>query len=350
MTPKPAVSPSCRSGILANGLVLAAVILALAVSCSSASREENYIREVLKSPQKQLENYSFDPESPLISRVKTAPLFVIKHLRRSDRMEGYQTYRPLPREMTVISNALENLPPLAKKVLRDRLVGLYFIENLTGSGFTDWILDKNGRVYCLIGINPLTLGMTVSEWLTWKEKTAFRDDGSGVTLSIDCGQKYSGFLGILLHEAAHAVDYIRTVTPYVDYSTYALRVSRKETLSMTEFVKGIWETSMKPLPEHDFPERSRITFYLSSEKTPHSLSRAPELYRRLEGSPFVSLYGTISWSEDLAEFLMYYHLSEALGQGYSITVSPPDEPAKAYRPLSKPSVRKRIRSLRSFYY
>ena len=179
----------------------------------SIQSDKEIISQELKKSERQIHRYGFDPASSVISRIKTPPDFVMKYIREMDGRE-YTPYLPDKKELKIIRRAIKLLPALHKRIIKERVLGIYFINDFWGSGMTDWVLDKDGRVYTTLFFNPITLKMNMSEWLTYKEKTCFFMDGKDYDIAIKCGTKYSGFLGILLHEGVHVVDYVKNITPF----------------------------------------------------------------------------------------------------------------------------------------
>ena len=54
------------------------------------------------------------------------------------------------------------------------------------------------------------------------------------------------------------------------------------------------------------------------------LADAPRVYDALQKTPFVSLYGSLNWTDDLAEYVAAYHLTEVLKQPYRIVIREDD--------------------------
>ena len=63
----------------------------------------------------------------------------------------------------------------------------------------------------------------------------------------------------------------------------------------------------------------------------------------------VSLYSTLNWAEDIAEYLTFYHLSEKMKTRVEIRVS--KDGCEIYRlePMKKPAIRARIAGMEMFY-
>jgi hypothetical protein len=252
--------------------------------------------------------------------------------------------------MQQIAAAIDLLPPLHKKILRERLVEICFLQDFTSSAWADWLIDEQGDIYCVLAIKRSTLETSLSQWLTSRAGTCFFPDSLGLDLCIDVGAEYTGFLGIFLHETTHIVDYVLNVTPFVESSTYALAVKQEREFSYPNpFVENIWEGYNLLSAEAGFALRDSITFYGTGGGPKLGFSEAPELYAQLVTTPFISLLAAENWAQDLAELALYYHLVEKLHQPYTVTIMQGTEVRVAFEPLDNPRVRARLPQLEMFY-
>ncbi len=306
----------------------------------------NSIDEVKNSSIRRLSSYSFDSGAPFISRIKKAPGFVLKYLKALASNRSYLPYYPEEKELELIQNAFLELPPLNKKIIMEKVAGIYFVSNLLGSGMADWLMDDKNNVYCTLYFNPFVLKMSLSQWLTYKENTCFLTAGSNWSLQIDAGKEYSGMFGILLHESTHCADYVENICPFVEDIIFKIR---KEKPRETPFIVNIWLSNNLPIPAYDFTMRKMITFYGFHGGPKIKMSNAPELYQELSGTPFVSLYGSRYWIEDLAETELFYHLTQVLKQPYRIIVMKDGKTVFTYEPFLNGLVRSRFEALKVFY-
>ncbi|HOT47370.1 MAG TPA: hypothetical protein PLC28_21035 [Spirochaetota bacterium] len=300
--------------------------------------------DAARVPVKQFSNYTLRQDLPLHERVAPAPKVVLDFWMEMDGRKDYSTYMPDSREMSDIRKSLENLPPLHKKVLKQRLIGIYFINNFLGSGGADWVADGKKKLYFYLVINPKILKMKdLSEMLTWRERSCFID-GSDVRISVNCGSGASQLTYIMLHEGAHIVDYAVRITPYAEKEVKDFYSDHRDD---TDFVRGIWKSIREPIKSYAY--RKDLTFYGFNNGPRLKASDAPEIYRGLAGSPFVSLYGSQSWAEDLADFVTFYHVTQKMKLPYVISVIVKGKEAVHYRPMDNPDVKKRFRLMDRFY-
>ncbi|MDD5456393.1 MAG: hypothetical protein PHV30_05100, partial [Candidatus Margulisbacteria bacterium] len=263
------------------------------------------------------------------------PPFLINYLQKMDRTNNYSNYEPSSSDSRMIADYIERLPELNKKVLTDHVLGIYFINNYRGSGLTDYILENHKVRYFILVFNPGTLTTDASAWLTYKENTCFKPD-KNIHIEIDCGKTYTGFMYILLHETSHMADYLYHFSPYVEPDLRLLEKTGKN--PQTAFTKDIWQNYTRPVSNYQLPWQNRIHFYDSGKKPKLSSKQALAIYKKLQQTPFASLYGSQNWAEDFAEFITWHHWTQKLGQPYTIKYFQKNLPVFAYAPLSSPLI------------
>lgn len=212
--------------------LIACVALLAAVGCWTASRNQ------ARSPVQQLSNYQFDSTSPLAARIVPAPGFVIDCLNNYDKVDYYQDYIPTDQELSSARQYLLALPKRYQSILQSHLLGIYFIKDFVGSGFTEFVFDQANNPYAFIAVNSATLSTTISDWLTLRDQSCFKADGSDTRLLSDCGSTYTGFMYAILHESSHVVDFVLHYQP---------NPSVKSEKSFP-FISQCWQGFSQPLP------------------------------------------------------------------------------------------------------
>ncbi len=205
--------------------------------------------------------------------------------------EDARAYDLTSRERRLVEAALASLPSLHRSVLERHLTKLSFIHapGSAGAGLTRRGESENGRQTFDITLRADILEMSLSEFLTTKEARLFEDDGSGLSVQIDAGSARA-LDYILLHEATHVVDGALNVVAPAD----------------SPFRRDIWAGDRTLAAPYDAMPIANTPFRGGS-RIP--LSKAPDLYASLATSPFVSLYGTASAGEDLAELVSWRRLA-----------------------------------------
>ena len=314
------------------------------LSCQSDPRARLF-RDLDSTPAKNLRSYAFDGASTILSRVQQAPDFVVNFWNNADGVTNYSVYMPTRAELRMIDDYILKLPRRHKEVLQKRLIAIYFINNLRGSGVTDYVLDDKKDIYTVMVFNPDTLKTDLSRWLTYRENTCFVRSAPEIKIEINCGTEFTGFLYALTHEATHVVDYVEAYTPYIEKH---IKIINETKTIETPFTKNAWVELATPLRPYDFQKRKEIVFYGNALPT-IEISDAPRIYEQLITTPFVSLYGSMSWAEDLADFVTFYHLTQILKQPYEIRYRKNPDQVRTFRPMESAKVKERFSLMRDFY-
>lgn len=268
----------------------------------------------------QLEIYNYHPHARLEERIGPMPAKLLELYRLIDARPDYRSYTPSPAEKALFLEYLRLMPPAVERIFRQKCVGLYFVEGFTGNGMTSWVADEQGNVYFHMTLNPAAFRQTLSETLSERERSCFITE-RGWKISVDAGTKYKGLAYAVFHEAAHAADYMEGISPLVDTS-FPERY-RPAGRPDGGLFTGAWASYSKPFPRNEFFGRGNLTFYGFDRGPKIPFLDAGGVYQGLAGSPFISLYGSKSWAEDLAELTAYGLITGKLGQPYKILISGP---------------------------
>lgn len=251
---------------------------------------------------KALASYGFDAALPL-PRLRTIPPWLLKLWADADG-EPYEAYAPAARETEIVRGAVAALPEPMRRTLSERLIGIYLVKNLKGNGLTQWVPDASGKPHVYMILNSAGFRQTLSELMTERDLTAFRGPAD---LKVDAGDR-PGILYSIAHEAAHAFDYVHSVTPYTDAGVY----DASPPGAKTDKKWDVWAGYSEPKAAADYPLRVKLRFYGFGEPELEP-AQAAELCSQWAASPFASFYGSRSWAEDFAELFVLRHLTQDLG-------------------------------------
>lgn len=321
-------------------LLLSVLIFTNAYNVQCEESKESIIKTRSEIKGLNFETYrkTFDPVSPLISRIGNRSEVVLDFLKEFDNREDYKLYSLSSDEKKMVKKDLDLLPKGIKKALRKKLIGIYFIDNFLGNGFTEYIADfKNNEVYVIFVFNSSLFKKNISKMLSDKENSIFIDNDVHIKVEVDCGNEMNGFMFILLHESVHAYDYVKRLTSYTEKSIETL-FGKKE----SDFSKNIWVNYNKPVVSYDYPLRKEITFYGMNDGPKINVTEAKKLYVSLQKTPFVSVYSSLSWAEDLADLVAFYHLTQNTGLSYKIRVINNKKVILEYEPMKSLLVKKRL--------
>ena len=332
----------------ASRLMRLAVLAGLAISALSCAnhRRGPSLADVKKMPYKQASAYSADIPATLAKRVPQrigdAPIALLEYLRQSDGNPGYASYSPSSAERALFAEYYALLPQRFKDAMSLQLLGVYFISGFAGGGMSDYVFSSDGSMKLILVLNPRTLSMGLADWIDYRDRSAYADDGKSVELVSSCpgGEKYRGLIHTLCHEGAHIYDYGKGITPYVEP-----HLERgMETAADKDFTAAVWKSYAKPLPAYSIPEREKLSPYGLGAALP--LSTALAQYAALAKTPFYSLYGSASWAEDFAEAAAWTHLREKLGIRYEVALRKSGREEARFVPGMIPGTVARMAALR----
>ncbi len=269
-------------------------------------------------------------------RISAAPEGVIKLFKEAGMSPS--DHEVTATEKTKVEKAFAALPPLHQKILKRHLHSISFMDNMPNTALTSPVETHDSSKMYNITFRAGILHETISEWATQKENTCFEgSENPGYEIKIEAGV-LDAFLYVLLHEATHVVDAVLEITPHPQ--------DREALVKPTSFTKNIWHKMNVPT-QSSTDSLLEKTRFRSGKKVPVTL--APDIYKKLSKTPFVSLYGMASWFEDIAELESIYHLTEKMNQPFYIIVKKDNKEIFRFTPMKNKRVKKRLRNLTIFY-
>ena len=285
------------------------------------------------------DQFGLDPEKPLIQRVGETPDSVLAIFREAGMSPKPYSLTDDDRQKLIAAIAI--LPPLHQAVLKQRLRRISLLDDMPNTALTSEIDSTEPYPLFDVTIRAAILKQTAAEWLKEKESSCFQGKDSKYSLRVDIGN-ITAIQYVLLHEATHIVDATRTITPSTSSSPEAaLRASA------TPFTLGIWEDARTPVSRYLNRELMEIRFRRGGRVT--DASNMKSLYEALGRTPFVSLYGSSARTEDLAEYLTVYHLTQKLHQPFKISVYEGDREVLVHDPMKSEITRSRFELMSQFY-
>jgi hypothetical protein len=301
----------------------------LLVSAWAGSAESGSRAEVLR-------RYGVDASAPLESRVGPTPASVLA------MFDEPGTAAPTPHVLTdaeraQLARAIAALPPLHRRVLADHLRTLSFLDGMPNTALTS-IVNPDGE-YRLFDVTfrAGVFRQDASEWLTEKERSCFDAAGSPLTVTVDIGTT-PALVYALLHEATHVVDASLGITR---------RPPGGADASESAFVRGVWADDTTPAPAYRNPLLESVRFRHEGRVLP--IGDARRVYEALRRTPFASLYGSRNRSDDLAEYVALYTLTQKLGQPYRIVIRSGADTVFAYEPMKSELVLGRAGAMKPYF-
>lgn len=241
-------------------------------------------------------------------------------------------------EQVKVDKAFSILPPLHKKILKEHLLSISFMDNMPNTALTSPSETVDSKKQFNITFRTGILNETISEWATWKEKSAFDNSANpNMEVQIDAG-RLDAIQYVLLHEATHVVDAVLKLTPNAE--------SVDSLVAHTAFTKNIWRLFNKPTAQFTNPVLEKARFR-SGKVQP--IASAPDIYKALKKTPFPSLYGMASWYEDAAELISIYHLTQKMNQPFKVSVKEKGKILARFEPMKNKLVKQRLKNLAILY-
>lgn len=291
---------------------------------------------ILRSVQKK---YGLDPDRPLEERIEKTPDSVIKMFR--DAGMSPTAHILTEEEFGIVASAVAALPPLHRQVLKQHLKSISFLDNMPNTALTAPITNKESVNLYHITFRAGILHQSISDWVSGKERTCFAAGDSTISISIQAGL-LSALTYVMLHEGTHVVDgSIGLLT------TDTIKGRPVANQFKEKFAKNIWINFR--LPSWQFADSLAANSIFRPGGRRFALNEAERVYKGLSQTPFVSLYATASWHEDLAELLTIYHLTKMLHQPFQVIVTKNGKQNHRFEPMSSPAVKDRFEQLERFY-
>lgn len=338
------------NGVLRRTVFLLMCVLALFVTACSPrapqSETDSKWKQVLS--ERLLGNLSV----PLAARVQKMPGDLLKITQENDRSLGianperYAARMPSADELTLLKTYLVLLPQAHQEVFSKKLLAVYLVDGFAGAGMSDWVVDREGRIYYYLILNSALFTTSIDDWFSYKENSAFDNSSASPIIRIKTQTDYKALMYALLHEGAHIVDYELGVTPYVDQQHRRLSGRTGERSGFTD---GVWMQQSQPDARFDFKHRGDLNTYgIFPKRGLIPRNELAGMFSQLSQTPFVSFYSGTSWNEDLADYVTYRHLERKLGGAVTVELLRAGSVIDRYLPLRTAWAKQREKSVRVF--
>ncbi|MEZ0308273.1 MAG: hypothetical protein ACAH21_10130, partial [Ramlibacter sp.] len=240
-----------------------------------------------------------------------------------------------PEFLADVRAAMADLPASVRTLFDKSLLGIYMLEDLGGTGFTDAGRDPSaGRpLGGFIVLDAAVLRQrTANQWATWKENTPFRPSPDWqLRARIEDGaqdNRRNAIQYILLHELGHVLSIGRDVHP-----PFYMEMKELPPGARYPFFEQSWRLDRERekelvLPAQDFPQRASVSYYFGAKLD--AADMAPT-YANLAKTNFPSLYAATRGGDDFAEaFASYVHVV-MMKRPWEITISRNGETVATFR-------------------
>lgn len=268
-----------------------------------------------QSPVKTMSYWRPAFKKPVEQRIGSAPDELVAYTNLDNIAAGFPNK---PQAATIpedfrkdVDDAVAGLPVQVKRLIERKLAGIYFVKDLGGTGYTDYIeggLFGPNAGFIVLDIDVLSKN-TANDWATWKERTPFKPAAQyRLDAMIEAnGQdsRKNAIQYILLHELGHVLSIGENFHP--QWGPQKNKIS----LGRYPFARLSWEAGNKndhlytSRFETQFPLRKNVVYYFGAKLDGDQMAT---VYDQLEHTNFPTLYAATSPGDDFAEsFVSYVH-------------------------------------------
>ncbi|MEM6531027.1 MAG: hypothetical protein AAF654_00320 [Myxococcota bacterium] len=250
---------------------------------------------------------------------------IIEYLLIDNVLNGFRE-RPVPsKDMSMRDDLLaawDSLPAKVRTLAAARLAGIFLVDDLGGSAYTEVVGDTSGTtVGAFMVMDAKVMNQPPNAWMSWKENTPFRDGAIRVDARIaPAGSKnrVASIRYLLLHELGHVIgETVGAHPPWGPAGTIG-----EIALSEYPFLDIGWQDNPDGkgvVTKYETGRLGKFAFYQPKERRMANDTSIGG-YRWLRTTPFATLYSLNSIYDDFAEaFANYVHV-EMLREPYSISV------------------------------
>jgi len=253
-------------------------------------------------------------KKPLSERLAKAPDDLIEKLLLDNQLEGFKEI-PVPAApptefSAAIKQVEEFLPEQVAVLAKNRIIGIFAVTNLGGSGYVESVLDENGvEKYTFIVLDrDVLLKRKANEWATWKERSIFKQNAGNhieLDVKIESGgndNTQNAIVYILLHEIGHSLGLVSCA-----HASWT-----KKEIVIGPFSRLSWykrDNEIKSVFDGVFPERKLIKPYAFDNST-LTENQITNIYKILNTrTNYPTIHAATDIWEDFAEsFVSYIHV------------------------------------------
>jgi hypothetical protein len=277
-------------------------------------------------------------EKPLEQRIGPAPDELVAYVVLDNITQGIEN---TPQSMAVsedllgdVRAALAELPFPVRQLLSENLVGIYFVRDLGGTAYTDYVAgDSIRRAAGFVMLDMDVLGQRIAnDWATWKESSPFKADPMyrlEAEIERDGGNtRKNAIQYILLHELGHVLAIGNMLHPPWELPVSPERSPDKYIFSRLSWKVGEAGAKYSSLFDDEFSNRKDVAYYFGADLPAGQMVRT---YEQLEQTNFPTLYAATKPEEDFAESFVTYVHSVLMARPFEIRIFRDGTLVKTYR-------------------
>lgn len=265
---------------------------------------------------------------PVGDRIGPAPPQLVEYINLDNILNGFPE-RPRAAKLDAdlladVKGAIADLPSEIWNLFSERLVGLYFVEGLGGTGYTDYVFDQSSKPFAAFVVFDAAIltQQSANAWATWKENTPFKTTAKyklDARIEADSDDnRRNAIQYILLHELGHVLSVGANIHP-----PWNIRPKDVGRSAKYPFFDLSWKIDRKAdkyrtFFDATFPQRTNTVYYFGAKL---SAADMVPTYTRLKHTNFPSLYAATRPGDDFAEsFASYVHVV-LMHRPWQITIS-----------------------------
>lgn len=331
------------AALLAPGLVLGAwtghAHAQYAASVPCASGDKPCFAKVLNAhPARTVSFWKETLARPVADRIGPAPPGLVDYIRIDNLANGFpekpRASRPADDFVAEVHAAIADLPAAVRRVFDETFAGVWFVDDLGGTGYTDMFRDGNDRpVGGFVVLDAAVLAkFTANAWATWKENTPFKaQHGWTLEARIEdraADNRRGAIRYILLHELGHVLSINRNIHPRWDVAPRDVRDCARFPFFALSWTIDRRQDRYDSKFDRDFPARRSIVYYLGAKLAAGDMT---SVYSNLEKTNFPTLYAATVPGDDFAESFVTYVHTVLMKKPWQITISHDGKVVKTYR-------------------
>jgi hypothetical protein len=274
---------------------------------------------------------------PVEERIGSAPPELVNYLELDNIKNGYpdrpRSAIPDPDFVSDVRDAFADVPAPVKRLLAQKLAGIYFVEDLGGSAYTEQIYEDSRPVAGYIVLDASVLkNRTANGWATWKENTPFIGSPdfklNAIIEEASRDNRKQAIQYILLHELGHVLSVGGGFNP--DWNTPPNELKTETSYPYFQLSWAVSKDSSQYVTIFDqsFPQRKNVVYYFGA-KLPAAQMR--DTYEALERTNFATLYAATNPHDDFAEAFVSYVHTVLMGKPFEISIYNDGKISKVYK-------------------
>lgn len=299
--------------IIFNCFILIIFTSCLERKCENSDKECLH-KKVINHQARKYSFYKKFNEAPLTNKVFSAPKelldFVNLDNRKLDLPHRTKKSKDFDKIAKLTQAALDELPPIVKSKFAHKLIGIFLLEGLGSTGFTDMVKDQNGKTQgaFIILDSGVLAQRDANSWASWKENTPFETGDLKIELKIEEEENNNiknAIQYILLHELGHVVSINSQIHPPWDRDEKDINIKEYPYTMLSwkkeqEKLIGQLENTNKLYVPY-----KTLNFYHGKKLSNNQML---VIYTLLNLTNIPTLYGAMNAADDWAEsFVTYIH-------------------------------------------